>query len=673
MMSCRYIAVFAVALAVLLPQERGKLLADSNELKVLCGDTGSLLYDYLFGEASKKLSNLDSLAQQTMAAQGGHRILKQRLKKAYREILGEFPEKTPLNPVITGTIECDGYIIEKVAYESRPKHYVTANLYVPTTGKAPYPCVLILCGHSANGKAYDAYQRLSILFAKNGFVALIVDPICQGERYQLLNEDGKPATRGGTTTHGLLATGALLVGYSTVAFEAWDNIRSLDYLLSRPEVDPEKVGLTGTSGGGNQTHFLMALDERVKLAAPSCGMADVGLTSCACQVIFSVRAVGIRPCDYGTMFAPKPLAVLASRHDYIKISAVRNLYDKIQQAYFRAGANEKSIFIETDEKHGMNVGHRQAAVRWAKRWFLGDNSPVIESRDLTVQEDRDLWVTETGQVGSFWRNAKNITDLNIERASQLAVQRALFRSKSPEEQIDEIKRLLSIRDTNNSAQVNRIGVVTRENCSIDKLVINSSGGIPVPGLLFTPKVKEAELPAVLYVDGRGMTTDYLEGKVIDSLIAKGKLVLSIDVRGFGETTDDPEGENSFGFPRGASKYWNNEFGIQMASFTLGRPLLGQRVEDVIAAIDILSKHNNVYANDIEIIGIERAGPIVLHAAAIDKRIGKVTIKNSLRSWIDVVANPLSHNQFTHVVPFALTRYDLPDLEELIAPPAGQNN
>jgi cephalosporin-C deacetylase-like acetyl esterase len=186
----------------------------------------------------------------------------------YKKILGVLPGRSELKPMLTGTLQKNGYRIEKIIYESVERHHVSTNFYVPD-GNGPFPAVLLLCGHEPQAKAADSYQKTAILFALNGFAVLVVDPISQGERHQLVNESGKPLTRGGTTEHTLINAAASLVGSGTVAFELWDNLRALDYLETRPEVDKNRMGCLGNSGGGNQTNYLIGFDERIKVAASS--------------------------------------------------------------------------------------------------------------------------------------------------------------------------------------------------------------------------------------------------------------------------------------------------------------------------------------------------------------------------------------------------------------------
>src|SRR4051794_9676120 len=196
------------------------------------------LYAFLQNEAGK-LFDARRKAVAALKTPGDVKRRQAQLRAAFIEALGGFPKKTPLNARTVGRLKGDGFRVEKVVYESRPRHHVTAALYLPE-GAGPFPGVLLPCGHSANGKEAEAYQRACILLAKNGFVVLCYDPIGQGERSQILDAKGKPAVAGSTSEHTMVGVGALLVGESTATYRIWDGIRSLDYLASRPEVDAKR-------------------------------------------------------------------------------------------------------------------------------------------------------------------------------------------------------------------------------------------------------------------------------------------------------------------------------------------------------------------------------------------------------------------------------------------------
>src|SRR5262249_54117118 len=248
---------------------------------------------------------------------------RQALRAFFLRSLGDLPDRTPLSAHVAGTLRREGYRMEKVVFERRPGHHVTANFYVPD-GKPPSPGVLLPCGHSDNGKAYEQYQRMAILLARNGMSVLCYDPVGQGERYQRLDEQGKPVIRG-TTEHTMAGIGALLVGRQAANYAVWDGLRALDYLAGRPEVDPRRLGCTGNSGGGTQTAYLMALDDRIAVAAPSCYItslerlfATIGPQD-AEQNIAGQVAAGMEHADYLTMRAPKPTLMTVGTRDFFDI------------------------------------------------------------------------------------------------------------------------------------------------------------------------------------------------------------------------------------------------------------------------------------------------------------------------------------------------------------------
>ncbi len=641
-----------------------------EDLKVLSEEAAGLLHAYLLDAAQSQFEARRSALEKALASPEGIEARQETLRKSYRAIVGSFPERTPLNPETTGRIECDGYRIEKIAFESRPNFHVTANCYVPAGNGGPYPGVLVPCGHTSNGKAAESYQRACILLALNGFVALIVDPICQGERYQFLDASGRPATRGGTTSHTLLDVGAKLVGTSVVAYEVWDNIRGIDYLSVRPDVDRDRIGVTGNSGGGTQTTFLIPLDDRIQAAAPSCFIMTrerlfetIGPQD-GCQHLFAEGASGIEHADYIAMFAPKPLRILAAEKDFFDIGATREAYKEVKRVYEALGVPERVDLFSHDDEHGFSRPRREAAVQWMRRWLMDDGDPV-EEPERTVQKEKALWVTPTGQVGAHWKKEVTVADLNLEEARALEMQRRNFWQRhSKAEWLWEVRRLIGMRENRAVPKVEEAGTLDGRTYRIEKLVIRRPGEVPVPGLLFLPKSSpskqsEGRFPAVLYLDGRGKEAGASPGGPIEDLLRKGRIVLAVDLRGFGETEDRP-GEN-------APKLWNREHRLAVISMHIGRPLMGQRVEDALAALDVLLERKDVDPSRIALLGIGRAGPVALHAAALDERFIEVRLKQSIRSFVDIVAAPLTRDMLTHVVPFALTRYDLPDLVRVIAP------
>ena len=192
------------------------------------------------------------------------------VRRKIRQCFGSEPPRTPLNARTTRSLERNGYTIENVIFESRPGFPVTANLYLPSDRSRPRPAVVGTCGHSDNGKALPAYQAFAQGLVRRGYVVLLYDPIGQGERLQYVDAHGQPQHGIGVREHLHAGNQQLLVGQFFGAWRAWDGIRALDYLATRPEVNPQHIGITGNSGGGTMTTWLWGLDERWAMAAPSC-------------------------------------------------------------------------------------------------------------------------------------------------------------------------------------------------------------------------------------------------------------------------------------------------------------------------------------------------------------------------------------------------------------------
>src|SRR5207253_2466230 len=228
--------------------------------------------------------------------------------------------------------------------------------YLPT-GKGPFPAVLMPMGHSSNGKADANQQRAAILLAKNGIASLVYDPIGQGERIQLLDKLGNPAIKGSTSEHTMVGVGALLVGRSTASYRIWDGIRSLDYLASRPEIDAKKIGCTGNSGGGTLTAYLMALDDRIVAAAPSCYItslerlfATIGPQD-AEQNITGQVAFGMEHADYLALHAPRPTLICAASRDFFDIQGTWTTFRETKRIYGLLGHGERVDLVESESGH----------------------------------------------------------------------------------------------------------------------------------------------------------------------------------------------------------------------------------------------------------------------------------------------------------------------------------
>jgi cephalosporin-C deacetylase-like acetyl esterase/pimeloyl-ACP methyl ester carboxylesterase len=633
---------------------------DLTVLKPEPGKTppGKMLYEQQRAEAGRYF---DARRKEVAKLKTPEDVRKRQadLRAKFIASLGGFPEKTPLNARVTGTVHGEGFRVEKVIFESRPDHHVTGALFIPD-GKGPFPGVLVPCGHSQNGKAAETYQRASILLAMNGLVAFCYDPIGQGERFQLLNAEGKPAVGGNTTEHSLVGVGALLVGRQTASFRIWDGIRAMDYLAGRPEVDPRRLGCTGNSGGGTLTAYLMALDERILAAAPSCYIttleqlfATIGPQD-AEQNITGQVAFGMEHTDYVTMRAPRPTLICVGTQDYFDINGAWTTYREAKLLYGVLGFGERVDLFEYNDKHGFSRPRRQAACGWMLRWLAGKDAPVAEP-DFPIFKDADLQCTKSGQVLIDFKNGRSVVDINGQRADELAAERAKA-GRSGADLLIAVRAAIGLAPDRGKGRATVLPeAVTRDGYVIRKTVFETEPGIRVPGLTFEPARERPTTPRFLYLPGEPMAAVAGAGGPPARSAREGHRVLAVDLRGWGETAP---GAASPKRPDYLGADWREAF----LGLHLDRPLLGRRVADVSAVLDDYAGPTGIH-----IIAVGVGGPVGLHAAALDGRVKSLTLERCILSWTAVVKHPAPLNQLSNAVPGALAVYDLPELAATLAP------
>lgn len=613
-----------------------------------------LLHELLFAECRAKFA-ARATEVEALKTPSDIAARQKRLREQFVAALGGFPAKTPLNAQTVGTLTRDGYCVEKVIYESRPEHHVTANLYIPD-GNGPFPAVLMPIGHSANGKAADYVQRGCILLAKNGFVALAYDPIGQGERVQLLDKLGQPAIKGSTSEHTMTMVGALPTGHCTASYRVWDGIRSIDYLCGRPEVDAKRIGCTGCSGGGTLTSYLMALDDRVAAAAPSCYLTSLDRLFATIgpqdgeQNIPGQVAFGLDHADYVTMRAPKPTLIIAASKDFFDIKGTWDSYREASRVYGKLGFPERVGLVETDTTHGYPKSHREAAVRFFNRWLRRTDAPVTEG-DFPIEKDAALLCTRTGNVLEDLKG-RSVFDLNAAAADAARKQR---KALEPAAQRAAVAKLLGLPDTPPRTTVEKVSQEGRKGYTVLELIYRTEGGLPLPAVALVPAKEKRDGPRAVLVHDGGRAAVLGEA---EALAKAGRYVLAIDLSGWGETAP---GTVAAGRP--------NYFGVEsretFLSLHLSRPLLGRRVQDLMGVVRHLRSPAD---KEIELIGHGAAAPVVLHAAALlPDDVAAVQLVGGVVSWDEVARTAVSVTQFASVVPGALRVYDLPDLAASLSP------
>ncbi len=293
--------------------------------------------------------------------------------------LSPLPEKTPLHATVTGTVNGEGYVVENLHYQSRPRLYVTANLYRPAVIPAgeKLPAVLYVCGHSSRGRngGKTAFQSHGIWLAKHGYICLIVDTLQLGE---IAGIHHGTYNRERWSWHSR--------GYTSAGVECWNGVRGIDYLISRADVDPERLAVTGISGGGAATFWIAAADERIKVAIPVSGMADleayVGnrVINGHCDCMFLYNTFQWPWTRIAGLIAPRPMLFMNSDQDAIfPMDANGRITNRLERCYSLFGASDRFDTVVSVGGHDYREDLRRARYQFLNIHLKGDGRPVTDS------------------------------------------------------------------------------------------------------------------------------------------------------------------------------------------------------------------------------------------------------------------------------------------------------
>ncbi len=552
----------------------------------------------------------------------------QLLRAKILTMIGGLPNtRAPLNTKSAGTLERDGFRIEKVIFESLPAFYVTANIYVPTATAAPFPAVVMTPGHSPTGKAGE-YQ-LAANFARNGIVALAYDPMSEGERLQYLDPaTGKSAVGSPTGEHAQAALADELTGEHISRYFVWDAMRAIDYLITRKDVDPQRIGAFGCSGGGTVTAYLTGLDPRVKAAATACYitafqdlLASPAGAQEAEQTIPGFISAGFDFPDWVELAAPRPYAIVSTTNDMFPFEGARKSYEEAKRIYALYGAADKLEWITGPGGHGALTPVHPEILAFFSRALKNSTEPPTYTR-LTPDKPADLACTPTGQVTS-WLGGETIASI-----------------------IRKVRPTRSPMDFRTPAGIVFKPGVPLPTVTLDpEFILHSEEGVDLPGRLIVPPTAGRK-PAVLV----------LSSELPEGLAASGRVVLAMSPR------PSPPGAEPAKSPLQGAFYL-----LSLRAELVGRTLLGMRTDDILRAVVWLAARPDVDAASLTVYGKAGIGVALLHAAALDRRITHVVVEDTPQSFRAILDIPLHRNAPEIVIPGVLAHYDIPDLIKAIAP------
>ncbi|MFW5867415.1 MAG: alpha/beta hydrolase family protein [Armatimonadota bacterium] len=590
------------------------------------------------------------------------------VRSTLRKTFGRKPAKTPLNPRTVGTVERDAYSIEKVIFESRPNLPVTGNLYIPRDLDGPAPGVLGVCGHSANGKAAEAYQSFSQGLARKGYVVFIFDPFSQGERLQYPDGEGGSRVGGCTTEHNWMGRQQALLGDFFGAWRAWDGVRALEYLQGREEVDAAQIGLTGNSGGGTMTTMLLAAtgawfgETPFSMAAPSCYITtwrcnlENELPADAEQMPPYTLAAGMEMGDLLIPHAPRPLILLGQEHDYFDARGLEDTYERLKHYWGLFGAEDDLQLFIGPRPHGYHRENREAMYA-----FFGEQTGLDTSGEpeLTIEEDRTLECTESGQVDEL--NPATVFDFIRERSQDLAEKRGEVSGDALTKAVTRLLRLPKLPDEPPHFRVLRpqsdrgypgeksaavylleTDVEGDAQAVVYKLDEGARASRPIPG----------DGPATLWIPHHSSDDDLREDALCRKLGKSEDAFFTCDYRGIGESMPNTCTHRSFEGIYG-SDYLYASFGT-----LLDEPYVGWRVYDILRTLDFMAAYGY---DDVHMVGRGWGAIPAALAALLDERVTQVTLRHAPISWSEMAETEMQQWPLSVMVQGALEKFDLPDV------------
>lgn len=600
-------------------------------------------------------------------AEGYVRDVREKIQQCF----GPWPEKTPLNARVTGVVDRDAYKIEKVIFESRPNFPVTANLYLPKGAKGPAPGVVGSCGHSLTGKAEPAYQSFAQGLARQGYAVLIFDPIGQGERLQYVTGELKPRRGVGVSEHLFAGNQQFLVGEFLGAWRAWDGIRALDYLLSRPEVDPRHVGITGNSGGGTMTTWLCGVEPRWTMAAPSCFVTtfrrnlENELPADTEQCPPRVLGLGLDHSDFIAAMAPKPVILLGKEKDFFDARGIEEAHARLRQLYKLLGAEENTGLFIGPTPHGYTKENREAMYHWFNR--VTKRPDPGEEPELTIEDAATLACTPRGQVAEL--KPRTVFSFTQEKAKSLAPRRAVIATSRAAQRgaidpailqkaVAEILRLPAREGLPEYRILRGAGDRRYPKKGAATYAVETEPGV----FAIVTRLDDAALisrpprgakRAILYVSHQSADAELREEPLITELIKAEpeSAFFACDVRGIGDSQPDTCGPKSFLLPYGS------DFFYAIHSIMLDRPYAGQRTHDVLRVLDWLKANGH---EEVHLAARGWGAIPATFAALLSGGVKQVTLKNALTSYGEIAETEEYRWPLASFVPGVLAKFDLPD-------------
>jgi cephalosporin-C deacetylase-like acetyl esterase len=637
-------------------------------------------------------------------------VRQREVRQKILTLIGGLPEKTPLNAKSLGTTQADGFRIEKILYESQPNFPVTALLYLPDTKpgavRQKLPAIVVAPGHGLTGKLTD--YAFASTFARNGFAVLSYDPIGQGERLQYPDpaDPSKTLLKASTGEHGEAGLQPTLIGDALARTFAWDGIRAVDYLLTRPEVDPNRIGAFGCSGGGTMTALLGALDTRVHAIAVACYLTsfDTLLPTLgpqdAEQSTPNFIASSLDFPDWVEIAAPRPYAIISTAQDMFPFAGAlattteaRRFYALFDPASAGTPTSNPPPGIPTGPTLNPDTSNAipaTAPLQWitgiGRHGNLGPIAGQIVSFFLTHLAKSDatpilpppptpgtspfappagipssaFQVTPTGQVSTSYPGSETVHTLTLKRNATLPKPKPLT-----EPQLQQTIREVTHATVKpgDPAPINTESPPLASPPEGDvhvrhRFTLATGPGINIQAEFYRPADGKHPMLLVLKnsLDPALEPSRVEEIKKFRALADAGTAVLVIAPRPSPPGTEETKASI-------LGPFYLTELRAELD----GKTLLGLRVDDVIAAVNFMQGSTTGDPNQITAEASGHLGLVLLHAAVLDPRIKHITVDHTLESYKSLLETSMPIDAPEDILPGVLRHYDMPQLIQTLDP------
>lgn len=583
-----------------------------------------------------------------------------RTRQFVHDRIGGLPEPpTALEPSRTVLASVDGCEIEALTFQSLPQFHVTANCYVPD-GTGPHPAICMFCGHVPEAKGDRLNQRTCLELARNGFVVLIVDPICQGERQQYFSpETGEPrfGTAGGTFAHCYAGHSCFLSGQNLARYLINDAKRAIDYLETRNDVDTDRIGVIGTSGGGLQTSYLCLFDDRPAVAAPCCSVTErrewlkTGKRIDAEQAIPGMISAGINIADLLAAVAPRPLCIGAARSDeYFPIEGVETTLDRLQATYDAVGAGEKLTSITVDTGHCAVHEFGAPLYRWLCETL--DAGEYVPHEAGPVRDPTELHCTPNGSVLAHFEN---------ERSLETVIQNEVDPAPEPCS-LEELRERFGLDRVPTAPHVRTTSSKEQDGITTERIWFKSETDpdIVVTAVLIRGNEPEGGGTAVVLWDGGTAAIPDRREELAGMLERYGTLAV-VDPRGVGATT-----QREIPIPswlEDDDHIYGTTFKLAYDALLLDDSLLAMRSRDICAALEVVT--NRPATESVTILAEGLGRYYALYAGLFVDRVSGISLDAEPRPFLDHIGDPHAPYDPALTV-FDMRDADLPMVREALA-------